>query len=208
MAEGKERTGLVLVYATITHVNAFLVFLIYNLLIGPPCAGKGVELVCRHVVEGAGPREGQLTRWVGLSRQHVGDAMTGLGTDEPSLHNGVHTVSPRHGNGVARDIDNDEIAVCLGQSLNHTVLPIGEGIVLSVVSLAVLVVALVESSEEDNVVGLECLGHGVGDKLVGRAALAEVLTARYAVVRAIGVAYRSEERRVGKECRSRWSPYH
>ena len=23
-----------------------------------------------------------------------------------------------------------------------------------------------------------------------------------------GVSYRSEERRVGKECRSRWSPYH
>ena len=27
-------------------------------------------------------------------------------------------------------------------------------------------------------------------------------------VRIIGVAFRSEERRVGKECRSRWSPYH
>jgi len=25
---------------------------------------------------------------------------------------------------------------------------------------------------------------------------------------AIGTAARSEERRVGKECRSRWSPYH
>ena len=24
----------------------------------------------------------------------------------------------------------------------------------------------------------------------------------------LGSAYRSEERRVGKECRSRWSPYH
>ena len=24
----------------------------------------------------------------------------------------------------------------------------------------------------------------------------------------IDIAYRSEERRVGKECRSRWSPYH
>ena len=24
----------------------------------------------------------------------------------------------------------------------------------------------------------------------------------------IGLAQRSEERRVGKECRSRWSPYH
>ena len=23
-----------------------------------------------------------------------------------------------------------------------------------------------------------------------------------------GIRYRSEERRVGKECRSRWSPYH
>ena len=26
--------------------------------------------------------------------------------------------------------------------------------------------------------------------------------------RRIGVFHRSEERRVGKECRSRWSPYH
>ena len=24
----------------------------------------------------------------------------------------------------------------------------------------------------------------------------------------VGIAFRSEERRVGKECRSRWSPYH
>src|SRR3712207_9254181 len=93
--------------------------------------------------------------------------------------------------------------VGFGQSLDHTVLPIGKRIVLSVVSFAVLVVALVESSEEDNVVGLACLGHGVGYKLVGRAVLAKVLPARNAVVRAVG---RSEERRVGKECRSRWSP--
>src|SRR3712207_9298786 len=28
------------------------------------------------------------------------------------------------------------------------------------------------------------------------------------ILRAIGVSERSEERRVGKECRSRWSPYH
>ena len=26
--------------------------------------------------------------------------------------------------------------------------------------------------------------------------------------RSAGTKYRSEERRVGKECRSRWSPYH
>ena len=27
-------------------------------------------------------------------------------------------------------------------------------------------------------------------------------------IKKIGRKYRSEERRVGKECRSRWSPYH
>src|SRR2546430_12017687 len=32
--------------------------------------------------------------------------------------------------------------------------------------------------------------------------------ARYAARRAFGNPTRSEERRVGKECRSRWSPYH
>ena len=30
----------------------------------------------------------------------------------------------------------------------------------------------------------------------------------FLVVLVLGLAYRSEERRVGKECRSRWSPYH
>src|SRR5437016_991906 len=28
------------------------------------------------------------------------------------------------------------------------------------------------------------------------------------LLQALGLAWRSEERRVGKECRSRWSPYH
>src|SRR3712207_7908457 len=31
---------------------------------------------------------------------------------------------------------------------------------------------------------------------------------RLVLLLALGVALRSEERRVGKECRSRWSPYH
>src|SRR2546427_9044758 len=41
--------------------------------------------------------------------------------------------------------------------------------------------------------------------------LGTVLTQMRAALEKIGVAleaYRSEERRVGKECRSRWSPYH
>ena len=30
----------------------------------------------------------------------------------------------------------------------------------------------------------------------------------YGIDRVLAVKHRSEERRVGKECRSRWSPYH
>ena len=45
--------------------------------------------------------------------------------------------------------------------------------------------------------------------------LAEILGAKHdecmaklIILTTSGVEYRSEERRVGKECRSRWSPYH
>src|SRR2546430_12521858 len=41
-----------------------------------------------------------------------------------------------------------------------------------------------------------------------RRAVVLVLKAKAEIVQANGEAYRSEERRVGKECRSRWSPYH
>ena len=37
--------------------------------------------------------------------------------------------------------------------------------------------------------------------------LNEVETQKY-IRQTDGISYRSEERRVGKECRSRWSPYH
>ena len=36
----------------------------------------------------------------------------------------------------------------------------------------------------------------------------EVLTDPSYAGQAVVMTYRSEERRVGKECRSRWSPYH
>ena len=42
---------------------------------------------------------------------------------------------------------------------------------------------------------------------VAACALAAGPTAAQGVLK-IGVLNRSEERRVGKECRSRWSPYH
>ncbi len=50
-------------------------------------------------------------------------------------------------------------------------------------------VALVESADEDHIVSLPGPGHGVGDQLPGRTALAEVLSGGDSVVLAAGVAY-------------------
>src|SRR5258706_141890 len=48
---------------------------------------------------------------------------------------------------------------------------------------------------------------GIGQRVVGKVELAAIGLQRAGVIDA-AAAVRSEERRVGKECRSRWSPYH
>src|SRR5256885_10693114 len=68
---------------------------------------------------------------------------------------------------------------------------------------------------------LACIGIGVGalasvimgrfmeDLLFGVTSLdPSVFSTVTLVLAAVSIAARSEERRVGKECRSRWSPYH
>ena len=68
-------------------------------------------------------------------------------------------------------------------------------------------VALGGAGEESSVIlrrGLAALGLHGGATVLGTA---ERLPAPQAAL-ANGAAARSEERRVGKECRSRWSPYH
>ena len=50
--------------------------------------------------------------------------------------------------------------------------------------------------------------HGVGCSILGQAVIKEALAASWGVEAMAITAIRSEERRVGKECRSRWSPYH
>src|SRR5256886_15421559 len=54
----------------------------------------------------------------------------------------------------------------------------------------------IDVSEDDEVITVSCAGSDLG-MLIGRHG--QTIDA---------VQYRSEERRVGKECRSRWSPYH
>jgi Amino acid transporters len=58
--------------------------------------------------------------------------------------------------------------------------------------------------------GLESASGLSGEVAVGRRGLRRLIASAGAAVMVVyvGIAVRSEERRVGKECRSRWSPYH
>ena len=51
------------------------------------------------------------------------------------------------------------------------------------------------------------LGRWIGG-LFGHPAMGQWVGLVWGIVTAFWELYRSEERRVGKECRSRWSPYH
>ena len=52
--------------------------------------------------------------------------------------------------------------------------------------------------------------HGVGCSILGQAVIKDALATAWGVeaMAITAISARSEERRVGKECRSRWSPYH
>ena len=68
--------------------------------------------------------------------------------------------------------------------------------------------AFVQSIRENGVL-TPVLGHRSDDGTVTvRAGQRRVFASREAGLATVPVYLRSEERRVGKECRSRWSPYH
>ena len=56
--------------------------------------------------------------------------------------------------------------------------------------------------------GKTTLAHLVAHKIQAHFVSISAVTAKLEDVRKIMAEARSEERRVGKECRSRWSPYH
>ena len=57
-------------------------------------------------------------------------------------------------------------------------------------------------------VGLALNVGGVRDRLLGRPMAGEITSIAVLPLKNLSGDPRSEERRVGKECRSRWSPYH
>ena len=154
-----------------------------------PRARIGAQSVGSALVERGIPREGQLARGVHVATEHAGQRLAGLGADEPPLHHGRHAAEPRHGHGVARDADEDDARIDIGQGLDELVLAVGQRILLAVVALAVLVVALVQPAEDDDHVGLAGFLHSLAAQLLRRAGVAERAAHGDAVVALHGVAH-------------------
>ena len=116
------------------------------------------------LVEGGIPGERQLARGVDITRQHRSDSLARLRTDKPCLHDSGHLVNPRHSCGITRYVDIHQSGVDLQYSLYHLVLRIGQLVAPAVVTLAVLIVAFVQSTKEDNHIGILGLRHRLGGK--------------------------------------------
>src|SRR5258708_19094246 len=75
-------------------------------------------------------------------------------------------------------------------------------------ALPILEFLATRAFNEEVVKGLLALARGEGRPDLAEADLLDVLMAFPSVMPSLPGLLRSEERRVGKECRSRWSPYH
>lgn len=62
-----------------------------------------------------GEGERKLAAGIDITHEDGGKGTAGFGTQIPVLHDGRHLVHPRHGNGVAGDVDDNQILVRLGK---------------------------------------------------------------------------------------------
>ncbi len=119
------------------------------------------------IIEVHGPGEGQFARRVGIAHENAGECFSRLTAYEPALHDGRNLVTPRHGHSVTRDVDKHDVLVHASECLNQFILTIGHIHVLAVMALSILVVALVQAAEDDDIIGTLGLSDSLGDEFAG-----------------------------------------
>ena len=189
MTEREHRLYAFLVSPTVAHEDAFLIFLVNDLASVAPCAGVSAELVCGNITELLPPCVRQFARRVGTAGKYVGNSLARRGTEEPSLHDGLHLVAPRHGDRIARYVYEHYVPVDGGKSLNQAVLTIRKTVFLAVMTLRILIVTFIKTAEEHHAVGVLCLLHRLSYKFMGSAGLVKPLLGNDSVVLANGIAH-------------------
>ncbi len=123
VAEGEQRFHLLLLIGpTVAHEDAFIILDVDDVL--APFAGIFAQAVGRAVLQLHGEGERKLAAGIDITHEDGGKGTAGFGTQIPVLHDGRHLVHPRHGNGVAGDVDDNQILVRLGQCGDNGILTV------------------------------------------------------------------------------------
>ena len=105
------------------------------------------------------------------------------------MYDGGNLLLPRHFHSVAGDVHIDEVFVDFCQGIDEFFLSVGQCILLAIVAFAVLEIALVESTEHDDVVCFLGFLYGFCQQDVSRPVLYDAAAYGYAVVALYGIAY-------------------
>ena len=115
--------------------------------------------------------------------------MAGLRSREPALDDTIDLVNPWHSHCISGNDHNGKVRGDLCESFDHLVLGIRKFESETVGTFAVLMFALVETSDEYHRVSILCHGHSISDKLLLRPALREVLTGHDTIIIAGDISY-------------------
>ena len=141
------------------------------------------------LIEVSIPGEGQFARGVHIAKEHRGDGLACLRANEPGLYHSRHLVEPRQGSTIARDIHIHQTGIHLQDGLNHLVLGVWQIVRQTVVTLAVLMSTLVQTSDKDHHIGLFGFLHSLSREFCLRTGLIERTTYSDAIITLDGIAH-------------------
>ena len=147
-----------------------------------PSARIGVQGMGTTLIEVSIPGEGQFARGVHIAKEHRGDGLASLRANKPRLYNSRHFVEPGQGSTIARDIHIDQTGIHFQDGLDHLVLGVWQIVRQTVVTLAVLMATLVQTSDKDHHISLLGLGHSLSSELSLRTGLIERAAYRHTIV--------------------------
>ena len=192
MTKGKQGLYLLLVRPPVAYVYAFLVLLVNNVLFPiTPYTWEGCfsERMCSYLIEIVVPRERKTTAWVGVSDEDGSKGRTSLTAKEPALDYCRNLLAPRHTDSIAADIYVNSVAVDSRHRLYQFILSVWQFHSFTVMPLTVLIVTLVQATEDNHIVSGFSLLHGFFHQLFGLPVVFQVLSRSDTVIVAGYIAY-------------------
>ena len=126
---------------------------------------------------------------IGVSHQYGSKSCSGFRTQEPTLNNSRHFIHPRHSHCIAGDIDNNQVFIHLCQFAYHSILRVRQTQRGTVRIFTILMIALVQATEEDNIVGIFSHLQSLCEQFIFRTVVFQILTGFHAVILSCRITY-------------------